>query len=439
MATTRIGISGWRYEPWRGTFYPKDLPQRAELEYASAHLPVIEINGSFYSLQRPQSYASWYADTPADFMFSVKGPRYITHMRRLRDVEAPLANFLASGVFNLKEKLGPILWQFPPNFKYDPERFETFLKLLPHDTRSAVVVARKHDDWMKGRSQLKVDAERPMRHAVEIRHESFLEPSFVDLLRQYQVALVIAETARTWPMTQDITADFVYMRLHGDKELYRSGYSDKSLDRWAKRISAWQKGSEPADAEKISSKKPPTRAPRDVYCFFDNTDVKLRAPFDAQTLMGKLGIPRRDVPGDGPALAAPTRGVSARDAAPRVGPPPKRTPRGEPPAKRTPRGRARLAKSSAAPRKVLSKKRASGSPRSAGRAADPRASGSPRGAGRASDPRAVSSRSAGRVAKPRVLRGSGVARPRPAAPRVVSSRETAASASRRRAATGSRR
>jgi uncharacterized protein YecE (DUF72 family) len=293
MATTRIGISGWRYDPWRGTFYPKDLPQRAELEYASTHLPVIEINGSFYSLQRPESYASWYADTPADFMFTVKGPRYITHIRRLRDVATPVANFLASGLFNLKEKLGPILWQFAPNFKFDPERFEAFLQLLPHDTQEAAAVARKHDDWMAKRVQLKVDARRPMRHAVEIRNESFLTSSFVDMLRKYDVALVIAETARKWPMTQDITADFVYMRLHGDKELYKSGYSDKSLDRWAKRISAWQKGSEPADAEKISPKKPPTKAPRDVFCFFDNTDVKLRAPFDAQTLMDKLGIPRR--------------------------------------------------------------------------------------------------------------------------------------------------
>ena len=181
MATTRIGISGWRYDPWRGTFYPKDLPQRAELEYASTHLPVIEINGSFYSLQRPESYASWYAATPADFVFTVKAPRYITHIRRLRDVATPVANFLASGLFNLTEKLGPILWQFAPNFKFDPERFEAFLQLLPHDTQEAAAVARKHDDWMAKRVQLKVDAERPMRHAVEIRNESFLTPSFVDM------------------------------------------------------------------------------------------------------------------------------------------------------------------------------------------------------------------------------------------------------------------
>ncbi len=293
---TRIGISGWRYPPWRGTFYPKDLPQRAELEYASAHLPIIEINGSFYSLQRPQSYASWYADTPGDFMFTVKGPRFITHMKRLRDVEVPLANFLASGVFNLRDKLGPLLWQFPPDFKYDRERFEAFLKLLPHDTKEAAGIARKRDEWLANRSQLEIDTNRPMRHAIEIRHDSFLDPSFVDLLREHNVALVIAETARRWPMTQDITADFVYMRLHGDKELYRSGYSDKSLDRWAKRICAWEKGSEPADAEKISTRKPPAQNPRDVYCFFDNTDVKLRAPFDAQTLARKLGLPPRDLP-----------------------------------------------------------------------------------------------------------------------------------------------
>ena len=312
MATTRIGISGWRYEPWRGTFYPKDLPQRAELEYASAHLPVIEINGSFYSLQLPESYASWYADTPDDFMFTVKGPRYITHLRRLRDVATPLANFLASGIFNLKEKLGPILWQFAPNFKFDPERFETFLQLLPHDTNEAAAIARKHDDKPK-RVQLKVDAERPMRHAVEIRNETFLTPSFVDMLRKYEVALVIAETARKWPMTHDITADFVYMRLHGDKEIYKSGYSDKSLDGWAKRISAWQKGSEPPDAEKISPKKPPTKSPRDVFCFFDNTDVKLRAPFDAQTLMDKLGIPRREIP---TRLGKPSRSPRKASSAP---------------------------------------------------------------------------------------------------------------------------
>jgi uncharacterized protein YecE (DUF72 family) len=290
MAGIHIGISGWRYKPWRGTFYPKNLPQHAELKYAASILSVIEINGSFYSLQRPSSYTRWYADTPQGFTFTVKGPRYITHMLRLKKVEVPLANFFASGLFNLREKLGPILWQFPPSFRYDYGRLADFLDLLPHDTKAALALARRRGALMKGRSRLAIDAKRTLRHAIEIRHESFLDSRFVDLLREHNVALVIAETARRWPMVQDITADFVYMRLHGDKKLYQSGYSDKSLDQWARRIAAWHRGSEPRDARKISSRKPRTRKPRDVYCFFDNTDVKLRAPFDAQTLARKLGI-----------------------------------------------------------------------------------------------------------------------------------------------------
>ena len=290
MATIRIGISGWRYPPWRGVFYPKRLTQHAELHYASRVLNTNEINGSFYSLQRPESYAKWYADTPDDFMFTVKAPRYITHMRRLREVEEPLANFLASGLFNLRGKLGPILWQFPPNFKYDRERMAPFLELLPHDTAAARALVRKRSAWMKGRTRLPASEPSALRHAIEIRHESFLDAAFVDLLRARNVALVIAETARRWPMAQDITADFVYMRLHGDEELYQSGYQDKALTRWARRIRAWHRGGEPADAKKISDHKAPKTKGRDVYCFFDNTDVKLRAPRDAQILMRKLGL-----------------------------------------------------------------------------------------------------------------------------------------------------
>src|SRR5690242_17256740 len=179
MARIRIGISGWRYAPWRGAFYPVGLAQKDELRHCASIFPTVEINGSFYSLQRPESYQRWYEHAPADFVFAVKGGRFITHMKKLRDVETPLANFLASGLFNLREKLGPILWQFPPNFAFEPERFEAFLKLLPHDTEEAAAIARNHDDRMKGRAQLNIDAKRPMRHAVEIRHESFLDPAFV--------------------------------------------------------------------------------------------------------------------------------------------------------------------------------------------------------------------------------------------------------------------
>lgn len=290
MATIRIGISGWRYVPWRGSFYPPDLPQRAELQYASRHFATIEINGSFYSLQRPERYAQWYRETPDGFIFGLKGGRYITHMLRLREVEEALANFFASGVFNLREKLGPVLWQFPPNFKYDRERMERFFRLLPRDTAAACALARRRSAWMKGRVRLAIDAQRPLRHAVEVRHPSFLDPSFIDLLRERQVALVIAESAGQWPMAQDVTADFMYLRLHGDKELYRSGYSERALSRWAQRIRAWHQGSEPADADKISAGGPPSTGPRDIYCYFDNTDVKLRAPADARSLMRKLGI-----------------------------------------------------------------------------------------------------------------------------------------------------
>jgi uncharacterized protein YecE (DUF72 family) len=280
MAQIRIGVSGWRYTPWRGVFYPRDLPQRLELSYASRIFPTLEINGSFYSLQRPEYYRQWHDETPADFVFALKGSRFITHMKRLRDIAVPLANYFASGIFNLRGKLGPILWQFPPNFRYERERMARFFDLLPGDTGSALRLARKRDARMKGRARLAIDALRPLRHAVEIRHESFLDASFLALLREHNIALVISESAKRWPMTQEITADFVYMRLHGDKELYRSGYSERALERWADRIRVWYRG----------------REPRDVYCYFDNTDVKLRAPVDAQTLMRKLGLRKATTP-----------------------------------------------------------------------------------------------------------------------------------------------
>src|SRR5438067_12358671 len=179
MSSTRIGISGWRYGPWRGTFYPKGLPHKRELEFASRQFNSIEINGSFYSLQHVASWQRWYDETPADFVFSVKGGRFITHMKKLKDIEKPLANFFAQGVLALKEKLGPILWQFPPGFAFNHERFEEFFQMLPSDSNEALKLARRRDQRMKGRSHLKSDANRKLRHAVEIRHESFKTPEFV--------------------------------------------------------------------------------------------------------------------------------------------------------------------------------------------------------------------------------------------------------------------
>jgi len=295
MGRILIGISGWRYAPWRGVFYPPGLPQARELAFASRALSSIEINGSFYSLQRPQSYADWYAATPPGFVFSVKGNRFLTHTRRLQDIEKPLANMLSSGIFKLREKLGPILWQLPPTLRYDPERIEHFLSLLPRDTESALKLARRREPMMKERAALAIDAKRPLRHALEIRHPSFIDASFVALLRKYGVALVIADTAGKWPYLEDVTADFMYLRLHGDEEIYASGYCDAALDRWAARIRAWSAGKEPSDAARASSSPAPRTGSRDIYCYFDN-DIKVHAPFDARSLIEKLGLAQELAP-----------------------------------------------------------------------------------------------------------------------------------------------
>ena len=288
-AGLRIGISGWRYPGWRGKFYPKGLPHRRELEYASDAFNSVEINGSFYSLQRPSSYQRWYAETPDDFLFAVKGGRFITHMKKLRDVGTPLANFFASGVLALREKLGPILWQLPPNLGYDKERLEVFFNLLPRSTREASELAKKHDDKLKARAWTKIDpVPARLRYALEVRHQSFMTPEFFDLLRKHNVAFVIADTAGKFPYSEDLTADFIYIRLHGGKELYVSGYDDKALDWWSNRIEHWRKRRQPRDAKTIARPKAgPTR--RDVFVYFDN-DAKVYAPFDAQRLAERLGL-----------------------------------------------------------------------------------------------------------------------------------------------------
>ena len=285
----RVGTSGWVYPPWRGTFYPVELPHRRELEYLSRRMNSVEINGSFYSLQRPASYRSWAEQTPEDFVFAVKGSRFITHLKKLRDVQTPLANFLASGVLALGAKLGPLLWQLPPSLPFDPQRLGDFLDLLPRGTAEAAALAQQHDARLDNRAWTSVDADRPLRHAVEVRHPSYRDPALVELLRAQGVALVVADTAGTWPYLEDVTADFVYVRLHGDTELYVSGYTDQALDSWADRIRAWQAGHSPRTEHTIAPPAPVR--PREVYVYFDNTDGKLRAPFDAISLAGRLGLP----------------------------------------------------------------------------------------------------------------------------------------------------
>ncbi|MBV9162065.1 MAG: DUF72 domain-containing protein [Pseudonocardiales bacterium] len=281
-----VGTSGWVYPPWRGTFYPPGLPHRRELEYLSRLVNTVEINGSFYSLQRPSSYQSWAAQTPRDFVFAVKGGRFITHMKKLRDVETPLANFFASGVLALGAKLGPLLWQLPPTVAFDSDRLDSFLHLLPRSTAQAAALAERHDQRLNGRAWTSTDADRPVRHTLEVRHPSYRDPALIELLRAHGVALVVADTAGSWPYLEDVTADFVYIRLHGDTELYVSGYTGEALDVWAQRIRGWQAGNSPR-TEYTLAPPAPVR-PREVFVYFDN-DAKVHAPGDAISLAQRLG------------------------------------------------------------------------------------------------------------------------------------------------------
>jgi uncharacterized protein YecE (DUF72 family) len=267
-------------------FYPPKLRQKDELSFAAGTFPTIELNGSFYSLQHPAHYEQWAAATPPGFVFAIKGSRFITHMRKLRNIRTALANFYASGILKLEDKLGPFLWQFAPQFQFHPDLLDEFFTLLPRDTHAARDLACEHDAWMKGRVCLETAARRRLRHAIEIRHPSFVSPDFIHLLRRHRIALVCADTV-DWPRLMDVTSDFVYVRLHGSEVLYASGYDDVDLDLWASRVAAWASGSQPADGTHASTASPPKRARRDVYVYFDN-DAKVRAPFDAQGLTTRV-------------------------------------------------------------------------------------------------------------------------------------------------------
>lgn len=283
----RIGTSGWVYPPWRGTFYPEGLAHRRELEYLSRSVNTVEVNGSFYSLQRPERYRGWFEQTPTNFVFSVKGARYITHMKQLRDIHAPLANFFASGVLALEHKLGPILWQLPPTMRFDPERLARFFAQLPPTTARAAELARHHDDKLKAPPHTTIEADRPLRHAVEVRHPSFADASCVRLLREHDIALVVSDSAGTWPQLEDVTSDLVYVRLHGDEELYASGYTESALDSWADKIARWRAGASPRTPHTVAPMA--SRRRRDVFVYFDN-DIKVKAPGDAIALGEKLDV-----------------------------------------------------------------------------------------------------------------------------------------------------
>jgi len=274
MPRTWIGISGYDYKPWRGRFYPQDLPARRWLEYASRAFDSVELNGTFYSLKSPDVFRRWVGEVEAvaspEFVFAVKGGRFITHNLKLRNAESSLGNFFASGVLALGRRTGPFLWQLPATYRFDAERLDGFLRLLPRDSVEGEGVASWHDERLRRGALMEAAARVPYRHAFEVRHPSYFHEEFYALLREYGVAWVVADTAGKFPYAEEVTADFVYVRLHGSTQLYTSGYSDAELDDWAAKIAHWH------------------AAGCDVYAYFDN-DAKVHAPWDAIRLRERLG------------------------------------------------------------------------------------------------------------------------------------------------------
>jgi len=272
-----IGISGYDYKPWRGRFYPEDLPARRWLEFASRRFNSIELNGTFYSLKSPAVFERWVAEVPnGEFVFAVKGGRFITHNLKLKNAEASLGNFFASGVLALGQKTGPFLWQLPATYRFEAERLDAFMRQLPRTGVEAEAVARQHDRRLRRGELVDASANVAFRHAFEVRHPTYFNDEFYSLLRAHRCAFVIADTAGKFPYAEEVTADFVYVRLHGSQELYASGYTDAELDAWAAKIDAWRGGPKGA---------------RDVYVYFDN-DAKVHAPFDAARLAERVGLPR---------------------------------------------------------------------------------------------------------------------------------------------------
>jgi uncharacterized protein YecE (DUF72 family) len=259
----RIGVGGWTFAPWRGVFYPDGLPQKRELEFASQHLTSIEINGTYYGSQKPESFAKWHDETPDDFIFALKGPRFATNRRVLAEAGDSIERFFRSGVLELKDKLGPINWQLMPTKVFNPDDFAAFLKLLPKSVEG-----------------------RAIRHAVEVRHESFQTPDFVALMREHGVAIVLAGDAK-YPQIADITAPFVYARIMGTSEKPKLGYSDAALDGWVERGRLLASGNVPKDLTHAAG-PPKGQAARDVFLYVISGH-KVRNPAAARALIERLG------------------------------------------------------------------------------------------------------------------------------------------------------
>ncbi|WP_409562804.1 DUF72 domain-containing protein [Hyphomicrobium sp. MC8b] len=261
--TIRAGIGGWTFEPWRGVFYPEGLAHAKELEYASRHLATIEVNGTYYRTQKPSTFASWAKATPPDFIFTLKGPRYATNRRILAEAGDSVSRFIDSGVAELGDKLGPLLWQFAPTKKFEEGDFGTFLELLP-----------------------KKVGKRPLKHAVEVRHASFCTPSFVALTREHAVAIVFADHA-IYPAIADVTADFVYARLQTGQDTVPTAYKPKALDQWAARAKIWADGGTPDDLPVMAPKDKAPKTPRDVFVYFIH-EGKIRAPAAAMAFQKRV-------------------------------------------------------------------------------------------------------------------------------------------------------
>jgi uncharacterized protein YecE (DUF72 family) len=261
--TICVGVGGWTFEPWRGTFYPKGLPQKRELEYASRKLTSIEINATFYRLQKAESFARWYEEAPRSFVFALKGPRFITHRPILAEAGAAIERFFASGVINLKEKLGPINWQFSPAKRYDATDLEAFLKLLPKTIEG-----------------------RPIRHALEVRHGSFRSAEFVELLRTYRVGVVFTDKDE-FPQIPDVTSSFIYARLQRSSQEETYGYSAEALNLWMQRVFVWSQGKIPDGLEPVASPEKMPAKLRDVFIYFIN-GFKPKAPAVAMALIARL-------------------------------------------------------------------------------------------------------------------------------------------------------
>jgi uncharacterized protein YecE (DUF72 family) len=298
MKTARswIGISGYDYPGWKGRFYPAGLPRSRWLRYAAEAFDSIEINGTFYSLKAPSTFRRWTSQVPGPpFVFAVKGGRFITHNLKLRNAEPALANFFASGVLALGDRTGPFLWQLPGTYAFSPERLEGFLRLLPRSSVEAAALARGHNDRLPGEALTEAETELPLRHAFEVRHESWFHPEMYALLREHGAGFVVADTAGRWRLADEVTAGFVYVRLHGSRELYVSDYTDGELDEWARRVHSWLSG-------------PPAR---DVYVYFDN-DAKVHAPNDARRLRARVDALL--LGGDRQRERAPSPGARGRQA-----------------------------------------------------------------------------------------------------------------------------